>query len=140
LIVKRFAVVAAFALVGASAFAIAELRARPAPSTLVAKAPEVEPAPPEMRPLPAPVQSQRPVAPRSAPRLRTVADIDRHIAEIEAQSRREHQVSAQEVMVTLTAIHRLADEVGLERASEMQTDFFHKMNRLTSELNRQSAD
>jgi hypothetical protein len=138
--VRALPFVAGAGLLAASSFALLELRAPAATAAPIVIAPRPAapaPAPPAAPPPAASLRPQiRAAIEAAAPSLRTQADVQRYLADLEARARKNHQLTALEVMPGLAAIHGLAGRVDPERRTEMQEDFNRRINRLTDELAR----
>jgi hypothetical protein len=134
---RAFPLVAAIGLVAAGAFALGELRAAsPSPVAAPARAATTladEPPPSATAAPPPDARSQiRRAIEVAQPSLRTQADVERYLGELEARARRNHQITALEVEPGLAAIRGL--EVEPQRMVELEIAFTGKMKRLVEEL------
>jgi len=139
---KPLIVALSLALAGVSAALAWAVRAQPAPSPGAAQAASssaraVEESPPApVRPLPPTVDVRAKIAQaveQKAPALKSPRDVEHYLDDLEAQARRNRQVTALEVQPGLFAIARMRGELGPERALELELQFTQKMARLSSE-------
>jgi hypothetical protein len=98
----------------------------------------VEPAPP--RPLP-PIVDARPQIKKAIaearPQLTSPREVERYLSDLEAQARRQHQVTALEVLPGVAAIR---EQYPPEEAIARVQEFGNRMTRLSAELDGRDLD